>query len=745
MSKKLLPAYVVLLDLVLAAIIGFALVDGSGFDENPLSWALLTALLYGTESVSLFFYGRHAGRISLSTAESILVPMFVVLTFPQVVVGAVVANTLARLSRWQVAPLKEAFNVGQYGVAAALAAWFWQSLSEPARTLTIRNAVVAAGAAVVFQVATHLFVALAIAISEKRSLVRVSIAVAPATLVNLVGSVMVGVIFTAAYLTAHWTIALFPVLLGGLYLGYRAILNQARERERVEQLHVATRALASSPELEQALGGFLVAVTEIVSASEARAYVRLSADYVWSGVRDGEIVAPLQETAGGAWEELVAELAVTQAPISVTDDDQGSLKEVAAALGVENFVAVPLIDDGDVTGCLFAADRVGAGEFGEPDQQLLAALANELLLTVGSHRLFAEVVEERERFARIFNGSTEGICLIDSAGIVRAWNPALEKISGYAAGDVLGRGWSDVVMLRDVDQQRIEGTQLVVIPPDTQVELVTKNGPTRWVSLLSGPTQTNEDPGWVVLVRDVSAEHELESAKSDFLSTISHELRTPLTTIKGSLQVLERGSDRLPPELASQMIGVTTRGAERLERLVMNLLVVSQIESGGLPVFVEEVPLDDVVLERIGIILRDHERLQVDQRHEKLTVRGDRERIGQAIEHILDNALKFGGPDGLITIEVERRNGYAHVAVTDEGPGIAAHDQEKIWERFVRLGDVLTRETQGAGVGLFITKRSIEALEGDVWVESEPGKGSTFHMTVPLAHPMVVEEQADTA
>jgi signal transduction histidine kinase len=83
--------------------------------------------------------------------------------------------------------------------------------------------------------------------------------------------------------------------------------------------------------------------------------------------------------------------------------------------------------------------------------------------------------------------------------------------------------------------------------------------------------------------------------------------------------------------------------------------------------------------------------------------------------------------------------------VTDEGPGIAALDQERVFERFVRLGDTLTRETQGAGVGLFITRRAVEAMGGRVWIDSEPGHGATFHIEIPLARPVVVPTQASTA
>ncbi len=98
--------------------------------------------------------------------------------------------------------------------------------------------------------------------------------------------------------------------------------------------------------------------------------------------------------------------------------------------------------------------------------------------------------------------------------------------------------------------------------------------------------------------------------------------------------------------------------------------------------------------------------------------------------------------NGLVTVTVMREHGYARIAVSDEGPGIARADHERIFDRFVRLGDVLTRSTQGAGVGLFIARRALSIMGGDVWVESEPGRGSTFYVQIPLARPMAVADSA---
>jgi signal transduction histidine kinase len=296
------------------------------------------------------------------------------------------------------------------------------------------------------------------------------------------------------------------------------------------------------------------------------------------------------------------------------------------------------------------------------------------------------------------------------------------------------------VVIRDVNSRRIEGMALVEASPDEELELVSRDGPSRWIAVLSSPVQGAQEKAWVVLVRDVTAEHLVEEAKSDFLSTISHELRTPLTAIKGSLSMLQKarakGSD---DETFERLLGVMGKGTGRLERLVMNLLFVSQVDESETPkVRTEDVDLLKVLKERAGAVLGGHPVTYDFDAEESVPVRVDRERLGQIIEHLLENAVKFD-PNGETVVEIAQEAGFARFTVRDQGPGIPLADQERVFERFVRLGDVLTRQTQGPGVGLFIVKRSVEAMGGKVWVESKPGGGAAFHVTFPLARPMVIE------
>jgi PAS domain S-box-containing protein len=722
-----------------AVYVGFTEMDAP-LNEHLAPWILLTALFAITEYTLLFFHDQDT-RFGLSVSEAILLPMLIQLNFVEAVVGVSVAVAAVGALRWREGLVKGLFNVGSFGSATAAAAAIWNWLGNAEPPLSGSDAGAAIAGVLVFAVLTHVLAAGAVSLATKRNLLKVSRSVAPATVPNLVGGLTLGLLFAAAYAAAEWTLILYPLPLALLFLGYRAVVRQHQEQSRVEHLHAASRALASSPDLQGALSGFLMAVTDMLSSAEAIAVTRVKDQLMWTGVKSSEVVADFEPVNGGPLRNLLAELEQAEVPAFNAGSDDGGFKgQLLGEFAASNMLAVPILNEGEVVGCVAALDRVGADEFSPADARLLEALANELAVTLDSHRLFVEVAEERERFSRIFLGSKEGICLLDGTGAVQAWNPALERITGYPAEEIVGRVWSDRVVIRDSDERRLEGLQIAEIEPGIQLEVVTRQGPTRWVAVVAGPVQ-REGGGWVVLMRDVTADHQAEEAKSDFLGTISHELRTPLTTIKGALQVLQRGPQEISEDLSDQMISVLRRGSDRLERLVMNLLVVSQMDAASAEqLFSEEFSLQAIVSDRVERMLFDHPHVELDLSPEPVIVRGDRERFGLVVEHLLDNALKYGPPSGVIRIETRVENGYARLSVSDQGAGIAQVDQERIFERFVRLGALLTREAQGAGVGLFIAKRSIEAMEGSIWVDSSPGSGATFHVRIPLAHPVAVSE-----
>jgi signal transduction histidine kinase len=236
--------------------------------------------------------------------------------------------------------------------------------------------------------------------------------------------------------------------------------------------------------------------------------------------------------------------------------------------------------------------------------------------------------------------------------------------------------------------------------------------------------------GYVLVARDVSLEREIDVLKSTLVSTVSHELRTPLTMIKGfSELLLHREIDPKRARAALREINVS---AERLSRLIDDLLSVSRIESGRIGLEVEPVNLAEVVDEVVGPFAAQHpDRFEVSV--DSIEAMADRDKLIQILTNLVSNAVKYS-PDGApIEVTSEIQGGSALIRVRDRGIGMSEAEVETAFEKFSRVQRPEVQNVVGTGLGLYITKSLVEAHGGQIWLESEPGVGSTFHCTLPLA------------
>lgn len=724
--------YVGALGLALVGVVAVCFAAWSG--QQPLRWITFAVLFGIAEYVDIFFH-HERGRQSLNPSEAILLPIVVDLPPEQVVLAVVAAMAAIRLVHWREGTLRLVFNVAQYGLASGVAALVWAGLSSGEADLGPVDALVAMLAVVVFDAISHVTVAGAIALAEKTSMMSVLRSVTGTAGLYLLGNALIGLLLAAAYQAASWTLVLFPLMLLLLRLASRALLRQAQEQERSEHLHTAARALVAGVSVESAVTRFLAAVVDVMSAVEAVALTRGPHGLSSFRARRGGATQGAAPVLDPGLRRLFGEVEAGGSFV-VTPGSKGVAEELAGSLDADSFIAVPLVENDEVVGALIAIDRVGTDEYATTDVRLLEALGHELLLSLTSFRLFDEVVEQRKRLQSIVQSSQEGVALIDGDGTVRAWNPALVGMTGIGEAEILDTKWSDKIRLIDVGHRYLKGAELGAVAPEETLELIGPEEGSRWVSVSPSPVASGAGRGWVVLVRDVTAEHGLEQAKDDFIATISHELRTPLTGIKGSLDVLRRSGPTLSPQRLEQLIETTSWGAERLERLVMNLLIVSNIATGDMPVRLEEVEIGRLVGARVDEVLDGHRLVDVTLPDVDVVVEADPRWLAQAVDHVLDNARKFGGARGRIMVAVSAEDGVAEdgvaeIAVSDEGPGVPAAQRERIFGRFVRLGDVMTRETQGAGIGLHIAQRSVEAMGGTIGVDDEDGD-TTFRLRFPL-------------
>jgi signal transduction histidine kinase len=227
----------------------------------------------------------------------------------------------------------------------------------------------------------------------------------------------------------------------------------------------------------------------------------------------------------------------------------------------------------------------------------------------------------------------------------------------------------------------------------------------------------------------------LERLRRDLVANVSHELKTPISALRAHLENLLDGVERPDPETLQVMLAQS----ERLGRLVDQLLDLSRLESGDVPLErgnVELAPLVAEVLSEIEVARPERGVRLADAVPKDIPpVFADRERVHQVLFNLLDNAVRFTPEGGRVTVSASRHNGSVDVAVADTGPGIAAEDLARVFERFYRVDESRSRDDGGTGIGLAIARSVVEAHGGRIWAESEPGRGTTFTFELPAAPP----------
>lgn len=234
-------------------------------------------------------------------------------------------------------------------------------------------------------------------------------------------------------------------------------------------------------------------------------------------------------------------------------------------------------------------------------------------------------------------------------------------------------------------------------------------------------------------IASLEAQRELARMQDEFVSTISHELRTPLGFIKGYVTTLLREDTNWEDEARTQFLQIIDDEADRLRELIDNLLDSSRLESGTLRMTIEPTRVGPIlrdVVQRTNSIYPDLQ-LSVEQEQNLPVLEMDGTRIAQVLENLLSNAHKYA-PDSPVTVCVSRQKDRIRIEVTDRGPGIPGEHTSYLFERFYRVPET-SNSVRGTGLGLYICRKIIEAHGGDIGVESEPGSGSTFYFTLPIA------------
>lgn len=427
----------------------------------------------------------------------------------------------------------------------------------------------------------------------------------------------------------------------------------------------------------------------------------------------------------------------------ISAGDRPSWMTRGGAEDLYSYLGVPLILQGKRIGVL-AVFGGRPQQFVPSDVELLSSFGHQAALAVRNAMLYQSVERDRNELDAVISYSSDAILVVDPENRVSRVNAAAESLTGLSADEMVGRLCEEVLFGRFHAGFSKSGLSLqdVVRKRETipyfEVVVVTKDGTERDVAAsysfveLDG-TGSTQGLG-VVIARDISKQREVDRMKSDFVSMVSHELRTPLGLIKGYSSTLVNPQLKLDEVTIRRFISGIDAAADRLNRLIENLLSVSRIESGHFRLSTQPVDLVQTVSSAVTAAraMAKEREISMEFPGGGLEVEGDRVQLELVLDNLLGNAIKYSPKAKPIRVRMEQKGDHVEVRVSDEGSGIASHDLSNVFGKFYRVEGVHSVRTPGSGLGLYICRNIIEAHGGRIWVESKLGSGSTFAFSIPM-------------
>jgi len=333
---------------------------------------------------------------------------------------------------------------------------------------------------------------------------------------------------------------------------------------------------------------------------------------------------------------------------------------------------------------------------------------------------------ERAKLAAVLDRMTDGVLIVDAEGKVQFANPAVENLfeTKNAPGHTI------VEVLRQ--HKLVEAWQRSRETGQSQEESVELSAHRQFLQLVVLPDQ--QTGGSLLLVQNLTRVRRLETIRRDFISNVSHELRTPLASLKALTETLRDGALE-DPKSANRFLGRIETEVDALTQMAQELLELTRIESGQLPLEFKVIPSMNLLLSAADRMRAQAERaglaIRLGTPQDIANVRADPSRLEQVLVNLIHNALKFTRPGGEVVLSAQMEAEVVRFAVQDTGVGIPADDLERIFERFYKSDRA--RSGGGTGLGLSIARHIVEAHGGRIWAESEEGRGSTFYFTIPVA------------
>ena len=509
------------------------------------------------------------------------------------------------------------------------------------------------------------------------------------------------------------------------------MLPDFRVRQRDYLLEIS-RALTQELDLEKLLARILRIAIEMMAGQ---------AGIIALKERDGWRVAAAHGIAPAFLSYLTPLLAEEKVRELDVNELNHMLKNLTytASKGLLNGVGLPLSAHGELIGVIFIF-RNYPDMFSSNDRRLLQSFADQAAIAVHNAQLYGQVSYEKQRLDALLDSAADAILILNADHTIERVNAAFEKMIDRKRVDLEGNPHDEIIRwVRNPQGTTLEKAERGGWPLTPNATLYVEGDidrgdmPPLPVGVTYAPLLSEEGKLRNILasVRDITHFRTAEEIKSTFISIVSHELRTPVALIKGYASTLRRDDAKWDRGIINDSLDVIEEEADRLSRMIDDLLDASRLQAGGLSLNRADVSIP-ILAERLAERFRTQSKkhtIVADFPEDCPVILADETRIEQVLSNLISNAIKYTA-DGDIRINGLVRPEQIIICVSDQGPGIEARDLPHIFDRFYRSTNAV-KQTKGAGLGLYLARAIVEAHGGRIWVDPKPASGARICFSLP--------------
>ncbi|WP_299027883.1 ATP-binding protein [uncultured Thermanaerothrix sp.] len=520
--------------------------------------------------------------------------------------------------------------------------------------------------------------------------------------------------------------------------GWHTITDQALE-QRVRQLGIIQKASQQLNELLDPQAIVDITLEIAMTLSQAKAGLIL--------LEDGDVFSQLEESRRSLGEtERLRRVRAMYSLHRQTRQQAKSSQPLYFFPSSKAQLVIP-IRRGKTFWGIIVLESDDEKPFDQTARWVVLLLADHAATSLENAQLFRTIEKEKHRLSLIVNGMTEGLITVDEHGGILSVNPAASAQTGWESTALVGQSIYTIVDGEDFERRVSNALQHVLTERHPifleNVPLRHQSGGRRVVSLSLAPLIQAEERIVVLLMRDITEREMLTRLQNDLISALSHEMRTPLTKIRSVAELIlssvqaENGFGGYEKYL-SLLISESDRLADFLDYI----LDVYAMEAQGYKVELRPIPVEYLISEIVTHwrLITPEREFSIEGDSAPVWALADEQAFYSVLNNLLENAIKYtpeGTPIRVVLKRIDTK--LAQICVIDQGPGIAAEYQPYLFDRFYRVNGGDAQTVYGHGVGLYVAKMLVEAMRGKIWVESEPGKGSCFAFTLPIAEEMNLE------